>query len=79
MGEYSKLVGDIGEKVVADFLKIIGWNDPQRNFDLSSIDTEHRKYSNGLDGYFHYLSPMISNTIENILGKFKEILMIYYY
>ena len=71
MGEYSKRVGDVGEKVVAEFLKLIGWFDPQRNFDLSSIDTEHRKYTNGLDGYYHYISPMISNTIENVLYSCK--------
>lgn len=39
MGEYSKRIGEVGEKVVADFLKLIGWNDPQRNFDLASIAT----------------------------------------
>jgi len=71
MGEFSKRIGDVGESVVTDFLKLIGWFDPQRNFDLSSIDTEHRKYTNGLDGYYHYLSPMISNTIENVLYSCK--------
>lgn len=71
MGEYSKRVGDVGEKVVADFLKLIGWQDPQRNFDLTSMDTEHRKYTNGLDGYYHYESHMISNTIENVLYSCK--------
>src|SRR5687768_9672611 len=71
MGEYSKRVGDTGEKVVTDFLKLIGWSDPQRNYDVTSIDTEHRKYTNGLDGYYHYVSPMISNTVENILYSCK--------
>ena len=67
MGENSKRIGETGEEVVANFLKLIGWNDPQRNIDITSMDTEHRKYSNGLDGYFHYASPMISNTVENII------------
>lgn len=71
MGENSKRIGETGEEVVANFLKLIGWNDPQRNIDITSMDTEHRKYSNGLDGYFHYISPMISNTVENILYSCK--------
>lgn len=71
MGENSKRIGETGEEVVANFLKLIGWNDPQRNIDIASMDTEHRKYSNGLDGYFHYISPMISNTVENILYSCK--------
>ncbi|KAA6313372.1 hypothetical protein EZS27_035848 [termite gut metagenome] len=71
MGEYSKRVGEIGEAVVADFLSLIGWKDPLRNNDIASIDTEFRKYTNGIDGYYHYISPMISNTIENVLYSCK--------
>jgi hypothetical protein len=63
MGEFSKRLGDIGEKVIIDFLKSIGWFDPQRNIDIVSIDEEHRKNSNGLDGLFHYVNPMISNSV----------------
>ncbi len=64
MGEFSKRLGDIGEKVIVDFLKTIGWFDPQRNIDIISVDEEHRKKTNGLDGLFHYINPMISNSIE---------------
>lgn len=71
MGELSKRIGETGEMVVANFLKLIGWNDPQRNIDIQSLDTEHRKHVNGLDGYFHYISPMISNTVENVLYSCK--------
>ncbi len=71
MGEFSKKIGDIGEKVVADFLSIIGWKDPVRNEDIASVDSEFRKYSNGIDGYYHYLSPMISGTVENVLYSCK--------
>lgn len=71
MGEYSKRVGEVGEVVVADFLKLIGWNNPMRNDDIASIDTEFRKHTNGIDGYYHYISPMISNTIENVLYSCK--------
>ena len=42
-----------------------------RNNDIASVDPEFRKYTNGIDGYYHYLSPMISNTIENVLYSCK--------
>jgi hypothetical protein len=72
MGEYSKRVGEVGENVVVDFLKIIGWNDPQRNVDIRSVNlNDSNRRTNGYDGYFHYLSPMISNTIENVLFSSK--------
>lgn len=71
MGEYSKRIGDVGEAVIVDFLKLIGWEDPMRNEDISSVDSEFRKRSNGIDGYYHYINPMISSTIENILYSSK--------
>lgn len=66
MGEFSKRLGEVGEEVIVEFLKTIGWFDPQRNIDIKSVDEEHRKVSNGLDGLFHYINPMISNSIEII-------------
>lgn len=72
MGEYSKRIGEIGEEIVIDFLKIIGWSNIQRNFDIDSVNQEkHGKKTNGIDGFFHYRSPMISNTIENIIISSK--------
>lgn len=72
MGEFSKRIGDIGENIVIDFLTLIGWSQPVRNFDIPSIDPEkHGKQSHGIDGYFHYKSPMIAKTLENILISVK--------
>lgn len=71
MGEYSKRVGEVGENVVADFLSLIGWKDPLRNDDIDSIDKDFRKKTNGIDGYYHYINPMISSTIENVLYSSK--------
>jgi len=34
MGEFSKKIGEYGEEIVADFLKMIGW-EPISNFDIS--------------------------------------------
>ncbi|HMI79960.1 MAG TPA: hypothetical protein VK484_14270 [Ferruginibacter sp.] len=72
MGEFSKRIGDIGEQIVVDFLALIGWHQPVRNIDIPSIDPEkHAKQSHGIDGYFHYQSPMIARTLENILISVK--------
>ncbi len=72
MGEYAKRIGEVGENVVVDFLNLIGWKNPQRNVDVvSSNPEEHGKKSNGYDGYFSYRSPMISNTLENVLYSSK--------
>lgn len=72
MGEYAKRIGEVGENVVVDFLNIIGWKNPQRNVDIPSSDPEKQdKKTNGYDGYFSYQSPMISNTLENVLYSTK--------
>jgi hypothetical protein len=72
MGEYSKRIGEIGEEIITDFLKVIGWSNPRLNFDIPSVNPEkHGKKTNGIDGYFHYKSPMITDTIENIVFSVK--------
>jgi hypothetical protein len=72
MGEFSKRIGDVGEDIVIDFLALIGWINPVKNFDIPSIDPEkHEKKSHGIDAYFHYKSPTISKTLENILISVK--------
>lgn len=71
MGEYSKRIGEVGENVVVDFLNLIGWKNPLRNDDIESIDTDFRKRTNGIDGYFHYINPMVSSTIENVIYSSK--------
>lgn len=72
MGEFQKRIGEIGEEIVIEFLALIGWHQPIRNFDIPSIDPEkHGKYSHGIDGYVNYKSPMISRTLENVLISVK--------
>jgi hypothetical protein len=71
MGEFSKRVGEVGEAVVYDFLKMIGWIDPMRNDDIATVDTEFRKKTNGIDGYYHYISPMVTGTVENVIYSCK--------
>jgi len=72
MGEFSKRIGEIGEEIVIEFLALIGWHNPVRNFDIASIDPEkHGKNTHGIDAYFHYQSQMIARTLENILISTK--------
>lgn len=72
MGEFAKRIGDSGEEIVVEFLALVGWHQPVRNFDIPSIDPEkHEKGTHGIDAYFHYKSPMISRTLENILISVK--------
>lgn len=72
MGEFSKRIGDIGEEIVLEFLALIGWHNPLKNFDLPSTDPEkHGKKTHGIDAYFNYKSPVISRTLENILISVK--------
>jgi hypothetical protein len=72
MGEFSKRIGEIGEEIVIEFLSLIGWHKPAKNFDIPSIDPEkHNKKTHGIDGYFHYKSPLISKTLENIIISVK--------
>lgn len=72
MGEFSKRIGEMGEEIVINFLELIGWHQPIRNFDIPSTDPEkHGKNSHGIDAYIHYQSPVISRTLENILISVK--------
>ena len=72
MGEFAKRIGDIGEDIVVEFLALIGWRQPIQNFDIPSTDPEkHEKKTHGIDGYFHYNSPMIARTLENVLYSVK--------
>lgn len=72
MGEFSKRIGELGEQIVVDFLALIGWHQPVRNFDIPSINPEkHERKTHGIDAYFHYKSPVISRTLENVLISVK--------
>lgn len=72
MGEFSKRIGEIGEEIVGEFLTLIGWHNPAKNFDIPSIDPEkHEKKTHGIDAYFNYKSPLISKTLENIIISVK--------
>lgn len=72
MGEKSKRTGEIGESIVENFLKVVGWKNPMSNFDIPSVyPDKHEKKTNGIDFYFSYRSPMIANTLDNIIISSK--------
>ena len=72
MGEYSKRIGEIGESIVELFTEAIGWKSSVRKVDIPNVNIEEdNKKTHGLDGYFQYTGPMISNTVENILISVK--------
>ena len=37
MGEWSKKIGEIGEKIVFDLLNEIGWGDSQKNITINCM------------------------------------------
>lgn len=71
-GEFSKRIGEIGEDTVSNFLKLIGWGSPIKNFDIACTNKQkHDCKTHGIDGYFHYQSTLIANTLENVLISVK--------
>ncbi|EMY3530443.1 hypothetical protein AXW37_00455 [Yersinia ruckeri] len=71
MGEFSKLVGDVGEGIVSHFLDLFGWENHATNKYVSCHTRKHGKESHGIDALFAYNSPIESKTIENIIVSSK--------
>jgi hypothetical protein len=78
MGEYSKSIGEYGEKLVDNFLDLIGWKSPQKGIDIPCFDKEtHAKKdkkerrSHGIDFIYSYNSPFIDGVLKNIIVSVK--------
>lgn len=79
MGEWSKRVGENGERIVDEFLELIGWVRPVRGIDIPSINPQKHKRlgskggrkTHGIDFLFRYRSNLISNTLVNVLISSK--------
>lgn len=81
MGEKSKKIGEIGENIVENFLKLIGWNAVLSGQELKcrkhlkharkESKTQHRE-THGIDFLYCYKSPLESSTIENIIISVKH-------
>lgn len=78
-GEKSKNSGEYGEKLVGDFLDLIGWKNARKGTPLKCINPEeHAKSlksgSHGIDFGFTYQSPLIDEELINcsISVRFNE-------
>lgn len=71
MGEFSKYVGDVGEKIVNDFLLLFGWRNMCSNKELVCHVEDHDKTTHGIDALFVYDSPLQKRTINSIVVSAK--------
>jgi hypothetical protein len=71
MGEFSKMIGDIGEDIVAHILGLMGWTSINRNIPIDCCTVSHEAKTHGLDGLYLYESPLESNCVENVIISSK--------
>jgi len=80
MGEWSKKIGEYGEKVVESFFSVIGWNDLQKGNSIPCLDSKKHlnekgnpKKTHGIDFLYSYKNPLVSGQLNNIIisSKFK--------
>ncbi|MBU5362746.1 hypothetical protein KQI58_16890 [Enterococcus raffinosus] len=74
-GEKSKSSGDYGERIVINFLNLIGWESAEKNITIDCVEEEHESKSSthGVDGYFRYRSNLFSSSVqEDILFSTKH-------
>ncbi len=74
MGEKSKNIGERGEKIVNNFLQVIGWQLAEKGEPIRCIKKEHETESHGIDYLYSYKCPLNSKTLENLIisVKFSE-------
>lgn len=72
MGEWSKTVGEFGEKTVENFLNLIGWGQAPKNIEVDCLKANAHSKGNsdrqthGIDFFFTYLSPLADLTLKNV-------------
>lgn len=80
MGEWSKKIGQYGEKVVETFFSVIGWNDladgipiPCLNPSKHLNENGNPKTTHGIDFLYSYNSQLVSGQLINVVisSKFK--------
>lgn len=70
MGEWSRTVGEKGEKIVRELLNLIGWENAQDNLTLDCTKGKSHgtpkspKTTHGIDHLFAYPSPLIGRTLD---------------
>lgn len=72
-GEWSKKIGEDGERIVAKLMGIIGWSDVQTGMDITCVHNKShdRKKTHGLDGLFTYASPLYDRVLNHVCISVK--------
>jgi hypothetical protein len=81
MGEWSKKIGEYGEKVVEIFFSIIGWNDLTNGEPIPCLNPLHvnengnPKNTHGIDFLYSYNSQLVSGQLTNVIisTKYKTV------
>ncbi|EQB8942035.1 GapS4a family protein [Vibrio parahaemolyticus] len=71
MGEFSKRVGEVGEKIVVDFLRLFGWKNMYNNDELNCINSNHGCETHGIDALFAYKSLLQQQTLTSVVVSAK--------
>lgn len=72
MGELSKKIGEHGEKVVKNFLSMIGWNEIQDGVTIPcDRGGEHDAQTHGLDVFHSVRSQLQDFTLDNVIVSVK--------
>lgn len=71
MGEWSKKVGEHGEKVVKEFFELIGWSSSQEGIEMPCVRSNHERKTHGIDRLFLYMSPLEDGALNNVVTSVK--------
>ena len=73
MGEWSKKIGEEGERIALKLMEITGWGNLEKGIDIPCVDNKvHvRAKEHGLDGLFLYKSPLKDRTLNNVCISVK--------
>lgn len=77
-GETAKKIGDDGEKMMKEFLSLVGWRNLSTNVEYACFSGQKHKISksdrlnHNVDGIFHYNSPLNHSEADIILCSSKH-------
>lgn len=71
MGEFSKYVGEVGEEIVNDFLKLFGWKNLCSNKQLDCCVGDHDKKTHGIDALYVYNSILQKQSLVSVVVSAK--------
>lgn len=72
-GEWSKKIGEDGERIALKLMRIIGWENIQKGLDIPCMRKEahQREKAHGLDGLFTYSSPLQDRQLRHACVSIK--------